>query len=78
LEEAPSDVPGDEESASIEEDMDEEQQREQVFESFEKPTLNAEALLPMSKDVDIMEAAVSNEPISNITEHEENDNVSLH
>jgi hypothetical protein len=71
-----SNAPGDE-SAHMEEDEGEEQQ--EVFEStFENPVLNPEPLLPMSEDVDMTEleaqAPVTNEPISNIIEHE---NVSL-
>jgi hypothetical protein len=73
-----SDAPGDEESIPMEEDREEEQQ--EVFEStLENPALNPKAFLPMSEDVDMMEAQapVTKEPISNITEHEENNNVSL-
>ena len=82
LEETPSDITGDGESASMNEDMGEEQQEEVCESTFEKYTLNGKALLPMFEDVDMMEAppvaAVSNEPISNIAKHEENDKVSLH
>ena len=82
LEETPSDITGDGESASMNEDMGEEQQEEVCESTFEKPMLKAEALLLMFKDINMMEAlpvaAVSNELISNITEHEENDKVSLH
>ena len=66
----------------MEEDKEEDQQ--EIFEpTFENPTLNSKALLPMNEDVDMMEAtapvsAVTNESISNITEHEENNYVSLH
>ena len=76
-----SDAPGDEEGTCMEEDKGEEQQ--EVFKStFEKPMLNPKALLPMSKDVDVndmmeAQAPVTNDSISNITEHKENNNVSL-
>ena len=74
-----SDAPGDKESGCMEEDEGEGQQADFVS-TFEKPMLTPKALLPMSVDVDsnMMEAQapVTNEPISNITEHEENNNVS--
>ena len=62
----------------MEEDGREEQQ--EVFEStLKNPTLNTKAFLPMSEDVDMTEAQapVTKELILNITEHKENNNVSL-
>ena len=54
--------------------------QQEVYEStFENPMLNAEALSPINKDIQVdmtMEAtapaSVTNESIMNITEHEEN------
>jgi hypothetical protein len=76
--EALSDDLADGEGLPMEEDEGEEQK--EVFErTFENPMLNAEVLLPMNEDVDMVEltAPVTNELISNITEHEENNDVSL-
>jgi hypothetical protein len=59
--------------AALEEDEGDE---EQVFEpTFKNPTLDAEALLPMNEDVDA--AAPVSAAISNVTEHEENNDVRL-
>ena len=80
MEEIPSDVEGEEESARTEGDVDEGEEQQDAFEpTFESPALNAEASLPpMSEDVDMMgaPAPVSDELNSNITEHMD-DSVSL-
>jgi len=79
LEETPSAVPGDAESACAGEGTDEGEERQGVIEStLESRTPNAEALLPMSEDVDMIEAqaAVNQESTVNIIEHEKDDSVS--
>ena len=50
-----SDAPGDKKSACMEEDKGEEQQEDFVS-TFKKPMLTPKALLPMSVDIDVMEA----------------------
>lgn len=76
LEEIPSNVEGEEESACTEGDVDKGEEQQDVFKpTFESPTLNTEASLPpMSEDVGMMgaPASVSNELNSNITERMNN------
>jgi hypothetical protein len=69
------------ESACAEEGTDEGEERREVVEpTFESHTLNADASLRMSGDVDMMEApaeVVNQEQPVNITGHEQDGSVSL-
>ena len=69
------------ESTYVEEGTDEgEEQREIVEPTFKSCTLNADASLQMSMDVDMMEApgeVVNQEQPVNITGHEQDDSMSL-